>query len=110
MEDESLNSSESQERPEAEDLLPPEEQPQDDTGDDHHESRRDDLLVLGPGDLPHLDPDLPDETRHPLDGTHDSLARLERGGLPPRGKSRIRAGQEGLEPPTLGFGDRCSTT
>jgi hypothetical protein len=97
--------------------------------EDHDDGRGVDLLVARPGHALHLRPDFREEvgeTRPPAlrlaqDAATTPLRRdltgleghlfdvIHAGRLHVVFRMQAMAGQEGLEPPTPGFGDRCST-
>src|SRR2546426_6665079 len=86
------------------DVASPEVNGEDDRGHDDDDGRSDHLVPARPGHLLHL-----------AIGVADEFPRYD----PPVLRSccqsvlfhgsSVVAGQEGLEPPTCGFGDRCST-
>ena len=93
---------------------------------DHHDGGGiDQLLVLlhplllgvpRPGRLHELDFDVGDEVFRLGEGVQEKMGKLKgwarRGGersAAARGSKGRKTRQEGLEPPTGGFGDRCST-
>ena len=98
-------------------------QPEEDRHQDHDDRRRVDLFLRRPGDALQLVADLAEEQARALEAAagrfparvssvvvsscHRSIRfRLLPISLDPR--SAKLAGQEGIEPPTPGFGDRCS--
>ena len=63
--------------------------------DQHGDAGLDQVVLAGPGDLFHLAADVAQVIAH----APEYIVLLV----------HVHAGQKGLEPPTPGFGDRCST-
>src|SRR4051812_8621824 len=90
---------------------------EEDRGDEHHHEdhgRGDARLLAGrPGHARHFLPDLTIELCGGRFG-HDRVRKLpsmtRRRRIPDRAHFTRVAGVEGIEPPTPGFGDRCSTS
>src|SRR5262249_42821273 len=75
----------------------PDEERDHEHGDEHHGGIGLQLLAIEPGHLGELDPDFLDEFPKPLHPGHPPTSFI------------VMAGVEGFEPPTPGFGDRCSS-
>src|SRR5262245_50554163 len=75
----------------------PDEERDDEHGDEHDGGVRLQLFAVEPGHLGELDPDFLQELAKPLHPGH------------PPTPLAFMAGVEGFEPPTPGFGDRCSS-